>query len=225
MISAISFVHSLSQQEDPAEHPLVKRTLQGVKALLRSDDPRLPITLSMLHAMIDVASRVTDAVFACVRFKAMCALAFHVLLMVGERTESHNNLQLCHVSTTSGVDIIFAQFKHSAGIPSRHTIWPSSVSTCCPVRLFTDYLGQWGSLPGPLFLVAQGRRSLAKIFLAAVRSALALLGVDSNRFNTHSFRIGGASHLAMSGASDEQIRQLGRWSSNAFRAYIRVHNF
>jgi hypothetical protein len=108
MISAISFVHSLSQQQDPAEHPLVKSTLQGVKSLLRSDDPRLPITLSMLHAMIDVASRVTDSVFACVRFKAMCALAFHVLLRVGKLTESHN-LQLCHVSTTlSGVDIIFA---------------------------------------------------------------------------------------------------------------------
>jgi hypothetical protein len=30
MISAISFVHSLSQHQDPAEHPLVKRTLQGV---------------------------------------------------------------------------------------------------------------------------------------------------------------------------------------------------
>jgi hypothetical protein len=175
--------------------------------------------------MIDVASRVTDSVFACVRFKAKCALAFHMLLRVGELTESHN-LQLCHVSTTpSGVDIIFAQFKHSAGIPSRHTIRPSSVSTYCPVRLLTDYLGQRGSLPGPLFCSRSGAAVTRKDFLAAVRSALSLLGVDSNRFNTHSFRIGGASHLAMSEASDEQIRQLGRWSSNAFRAYIRVHNF
>ncbi|KAK6195007.1 hypothetical protein SNE40_000528 [Patella caerulea] len=38
---------------------------------------------------------------------------------------------------------------------------------------------------------------------------------------THSFRIGGASLAAHNGLSDSQIRQLGRWRSDAFRKYIR----
>ena len=39
--------------------------------------------------------------------------------------------------------------------------------------------------------------------------------------NTHSFRIGGASAAAAGGLTDSEIRTLGRWSSDAFRVYVR----
>ena len=41
------------------------------------------------------------------------------------------------------------------------------------------------------------------------------------RYKAHGFRIGAASRAAASGLSDAQIRFLGRWSSDAFKVYIR----
>ena len=39
--------------------------------------------------------------------------------------------------------------------------------------------------------------------------------------NTHSFRIGGATAAASDGISDSTIQILGRWSSDAYRRYLR----
>ena len=47
------------------------------------------------------------------------------------------------------------------------------------------------------------------------------LTVDSSRYKSHSFRIGGACHAAEKGYSDAQIRALGRWKSYAFKVYLR----
>ena len=40
-------------------------------------------------------------------------------------------------------------------------------------------------------------------------------------FRSHSFRIGAATWLASKGVLDEAIKHMGRWSSNAFKRYIR----
>ena len=41
-------------------------------------------------------------------------------------------------------------------------------------------------------------------------------------FSAHSFRIGAATSAAMLGMSDAMIRNMGRWSSNTFKRYIRI---
>lgn len=41
----------------------------------------------------------------------------------------------------------------------------------------------------------------------------------------HSMRAGGATSLALAGVPDDRIRQLGRWSSDAYEAYIRKHPY
>jgi hypothetical protein len=58
-VSAFSFVHSITQQPDPAAHPLVKRLLHGARALRSTCDTRLPITRSLLIAIIDVANQIS----------------------------------------------------------------------------------------------------------------------------------------------------------------------
>ena len=45
-------------------------------------------------------------------------------------------------------------------------------------------------------------------------------GYQPHCFNTHSLRIGAATSAAIAGASSRRIQQLGRWRSQAFRAYI-----
>ena len=51
--------------------------------------------------------------------------------------------------------------------------------------------------------------------------ARATFGLDSSRYKSHSFRIGGACHAAEKGYSDAQIRALGCWKSYAFKVYLR----
>lgn len=48
------------------------------------------------------------------------------------------------------------------------------------------------------------------------------LGAAADRLTSHSFRIGLASWMGSKGCTDEQIKQIGRWSSRAFELYTRL---
>ena len=64
-----------------------------------------------------------------------------------------------------------------------------------------------------------------KKFIKIVRQYASLTSMrpdDVDRITSHSFRAGGASDLAAGGASDEQIKHQGGWSSLCFRIYIRL---
>ena len=54
-----------------------------------------------------------------------------------------------------------------------------------------------------------------------LQRCLAYCGLDTSRYKSHSFRIGGACHTADRGYSDAQIRALGRSKSDAFKVYLR----
>jgi hypothetical protein len=47
-------------------------------------------------------------------------------------------------------------------------------------------------------------------------------GLDTMKYEGHSFRIGAATFSAECGFSDTQIRAMGRWRSDAFLKYIRI---
>lgn len=49
---------------------------------------------------------------------------------------------------------------------------------------------------------------------------LSQAGYQRDHFNTHTFRIGAATSAAVVGASSQEIKRLGRWTSHAFVAYI-----
>ena len=57
--------------------------------------------------------------------------------------------------------------------------------------------------------------------MCELQRCLAYCGLDTSRYKSHSFRIGGACHAADRGYSDGQIRALGRWKSDAFKVYLR----
>ena len=46
--------------------------------------------------------------------------------------------------------------------------------------------------------------------MCELQRCLAYCGLDTSRYKSHSFRIGGPYHAADRGYSDEQIRALGR---------------
>ncbi len=61
------------------------------------------------------------------------------------------------------------------------------------------------------------------VFVMNLRLCLDYLGWNQLPINTHSFRVGRATDLFDSKHSDSYIQEVGRWSSNAFKCYIRPH--
>ena len=93
----------------------------------------------------------------------------------------------------------------------------------CPVHALSEYMSYRGKNPGPLFLW-RGKPLSRKDFVSSLKLLLSIAGIPNERFNSHSFRIVAATSCAAKGASDAQIRQLGRWHSDAFKRYIRSPN-
>ena len=224
LMSALGFVHKLLIRPDPTNSMLVKKLLQGYRNLRGKKDNRLPITPSILISIIQASKNTIFNQFSRIRFIAMCSLAFHALLRVGEMTDSHNNLSLNSVLMDDKFLMLkFFSYKHSAGNTSTHKIEASPSSGHCPVLAMKNYLDMRGKTPGPLFIVKNGNPVSREIFAEELRNALSFTGLQHARFTSHSFRIGAASYLASIGKSDLQIQRAGRWSSRAFMAYVRIN--
>ena len=73
----------------------------------------------------------------------------------------------------------------------------------------------------PLFCFSNGRPLTRFRLLKHLRHQLQQASYHPHRFNTHSFRISGATSVVEAGASQATIQQLGRWCSQAYRCYIR----
>lgn len=54
-----------------------------------------------------------------------------------------------------------------------------------------------------------------------LRAGLAAIGRDASLYGAHSLRIGGATALAWTGASGDDIQAAGRWHSSAYLRYLR----
>jgi site-specific recombinase XerD len=103
-------------------------------------------------------------------------------------------------------------------------------SSICPIAAMKSYFAFRRAIQGhigmeeSLFIFSDGstlRRDQLTTFL---RAFLTRLGIDARLFAGHSFRIGGATELARAGAPGHIIQKMGRWSSDAFKLYIRTAN-
>ena len=223
-VSAISFVHKLLSVEDPCNSFLIKKMLQGCRKLTVTKDSRLPITPDILQKILAASEKTLSHLFARTRFKAMCTLAFCAFLRIGEMTASPNNLMFSGFRVNEGsLTLQFTSYKHSKGVASTHTLKSQPSSEYCPVRHMQQYIHLRGVKSGPLFLTESGEPVPRTVFASDLKAALDFSGLQGERYTSHSFRIGAASFMACKGASDFQIRQAGRWSSNAFLTYIRIN--
>ncbi|KAJ4945994.1 hypothetical protein JOQ06_023672, partial [Pogonophryne albipinna] len=73
----------------------------------------------------------------------------------------------------------------------------------------------------PLFLTETGKMATRFWFQKHFHYVLPILGICSEHYSSHSFRIGAASTAARLGISDQTVQVLGRWSSQAYHTYIR----
>ena len=91
-----------------------------------------------------------------------------------------------------------------------------------PAALLQEYLQTRGRVNTVLFAYMDGTPMSRAEFDLSLKQLLSFAGLSHRVFKGHSFRIGAASAAALRGESDAQIRVAGRWSSDAFRKYIRL---
>jgi hypothetical protein len=95
----------------------------------------------------------------------------------------------------------------------------------CPVRALTKWKsmnGDWPTLQ-PAFRWRSGAPLTQNEFRSILNERLeGFVENPESIFCTHSFRIGTASMLGALGYDDEDIQEVGRWSSRAFEEYLML---
>ncbi len=91
----------------------------------------------------------------------------------------------------------------------------------CPVKALLAFIVQRKAGPGPFFVDESGVALTRRSFVSEVKKALVAAGLPEQTISGHSFRIGAATAAALNGASDAEVKALGRWRSREYEGYIR----
>ena len=231
-LSAVRSYHIDWGYSDPTQNkPRLRRVLQGIhRSQGTARPPRRPITRDILGSIHRVLS-LSNSGFGALMFWSACLLAFFGLLRVSEFTTSPPFDPARHLAPT---DVEFLPGDPSPGIRLRikvsktdpvgagHCLYIGVTGThLCPVRALRSYLARCGSGAGPLFVWADRSPLTADQVNHFLRVILSRAGVVGP-FSSHSFRIGAATSAAAAGLPDHLIQTLGRWTSQAYRRYIRT---
>lgn len=165
---------------------------------------------------------------------AACCLAFFGFLRVSEFTVPgvgsydsycHLSLQDIAIDNKNNPRLLQLVLKQSKTDPFRKGVKiyiGATDSTVCPVKAVLAYLAMRGSQTGPLFITQTGKGLTRQIFSTALDSLLAELNLDTQHYNTHSFRIGAATSAMQAKIPDTYIQMMGRWQSDAYQRYIKT---
>ena len=238
-LSAVRRLQVVAGMGDPfaGSWPRLECALKGVKRAAAVSGVearvRLPVTPKILKLLRSVWSGNSSG-FDSVMLWAACCMCYFGFLRSGEVTVpslkeydggahlSEGDVSLDSVKSPKMVQV---RVKQSKTDPFRKGVMVYLGRTggeLCPVAAVSAYLAVRGRAPGP-FLVFKGGEPLSReIFVRRVRAALREVGVDSDKYAGHSFRIGAASTAAAVGVEDSLIQTLGRWKSSAYLSYVRV---
>lgn len=233
-LSAVSFVHKVANKPDPTQHFIVRKLLIGAAKLSPRTDIRLPVLIPELKKLLASTSNVTASMYHSVMLKAMYLLAFHAFLRPGEFTvRGTTSPHLIHLkniqflpsrSKCTAMSLAFHTFKHSqAQKPFTLRIPAKPKNSLCPVLALINYLAIRPSQPGPLFMFQDLSPIPRSFFSSHLSKSLVWSGLDPKSYKPHSFRIGAATEAAQQGVPEHKIRLMGRWHSDAYKRYIRVH--
>ena len=239
-MSAIAYMHTKDDFDDPTDCPSIKMALQGAQIREPSSGrgELQPINKQLLHSILDCAPFLVDNQYDRFLIKALFLTTYYACLRAGEivtSVKTDHTLTLSQiVKHKSSYGIRFESYKHSksckdsADSNSRLPLYiVSSVpgSKYCPVVALYDFLKIRGKGAGPIFVDKHGKNIKRDLLAKWIKSGVELCNRSPANYNTHSIRIGRATQLADEGYSDEAIRTTGRWKSNAFKKYIRRSEF
>ena len=193
---------------------------------------RLPITPTILTAIRNSLEQ--HHCFDNTMLWAACCVGFFGFMRCGEFTvptpsaydsQKHLSVKDIAVDSHSHPTMVAITLRHSKTdqLGKGTTIHlGKTAASICPVAALLQYLAIRPPGDGHLFITEQGIPLTKALFIQRVKDALGQAGMDTSRYKGHSFRIGAATTAAASGLNEGVIKTLGRWSSSAYQAYIRM---
>ena len=194
---------------------------------------RLPITPVILFGIKQQwAHRASE--YDIIMYWAVVCMAFFGFFRLGEiilpTEESYN--PCLHISAgdvrldnTADPSVIQIHLKRSKTDQYGHRTMVylgRSSNALCPIAAISAFMVVRGASPGPFFMKQDGTPLSKQTVIKQVQKAISAMGVNPEAYTGHSFRIGAATAAAHHGLQDSTIQMLGRWTSDAFRAYIHT---
>ena len=236
-VSALAFINKLYGINDQHSHFVILKMLEGYRRTANTPDSRLPITLDILHRLIDAVPHIGLSHFNQTLIKAMQLLAFHAFLRIGEMTIRSSGDTLSHPimaadctinftnGTPSSLDLNIHNSKHNMGRTFHINILSTS-NIYCPVMAMHSYLSLAKPAGGTLFQFSDATPVSRNFFANSLKKCLIYANINPNSYKSHSFRIGAATEaVSKLKLSDHDVQRLGRWKSNAVKNYIRVPSY
>jgi hypothetical protein len=217
---------------DARRSRLVAHTLQGCKRRLSQ-----PITRKAPLSRTDIekalASPMLTGSYNDALFAAMLLTGFETLQRLdkltwpdSKRHQSYRHVAMRHtlvITQDSATYLLPHQKNHSLATGNLVVLRRRGSSHFDPLSIFTTYLtqrdGRFAYRP-ELWVTEEGAVPTRRWFLTRLRRFF-----PDDSISGHSLRAGGATALAASGVAPDLIRAAGRWSSDEFNKYIRVHPY
>jgi hypothetical protein len=211
------------------KHPLIVKTLIGCKKMHAKNVARKRrisrADLMMLASTLTAATSHDDILFLC-----LTTTAFHGLMRLSElvwpdstKLQDYRKVILRHSVTITPAAFEFTLPGHKANrlFEGSTILIRSTNTTDNPLSPFQRYLSSRDSTfpyHPELWLRRNGSIPTRSWFLSRFRKFF-----PDKRFSGHSLRAGGATDLANNGVPHYLIQSIGRWSSDAFKIYLRNH--
>ena len=234
--SVKSYLSGLVQQLEP-DYPsvravrntrLVVKVMKGcMKTRGQAVRRKLPLTFGDLlfvnHKFIS-SNIHNDLLFA-----TLLVTGFHGLLRLGELTFPDSSYLRDWRKVTKRSSLVILNHQYEFFLPGHKAdrffegnkvLIGSFSSSFDPFPIFHRYISSRDRLfpaASPLWLTAAGNVPTRSFFMSRFRK------IFPKSFAGASMRAGGATHLASLHTPPEIIRAVGRWSSDAWEIYIRVH--
>ncbi|MEW8547621.1 MAG: tyrosine-type recombinase/integrase [Candidatus Thiodiazotropha sp.] len=229
-IAAICYQHKLRNWPDPSAYFLVKKLLEGCKRLRYSKDTRIPITRKVLGVICEKLPSITFSLYEASLFRAVYCLAYFGLFRVSELVVTNMSrscaLHFADMHLENSMQALTIRMRktktHQAGPPFYIRLPCDGNTNICCVHRMHEYIRVRGTGDGFLFRHRDGSPLTRAQFSGVLSKVLHVAGLSSGRYRPHSFRIGRASELAVQNVPEESIKLMGRWTSGAYRRYLRL---
>ena len=226
-LAGIRLWHIENKVEHKCGDPLLKLLCSGIKREqdVSTSDTRHPITADVLARLFEGIENSSWSDWDKDMFQATMSLAFHGFLSPTQATWNPA-INLFPKDIKVSDSQLLVTIKSSKTDPFRkgqQIALGASHTKVCPIRSMHRYWQHRRKIPHnlPLFVLDNGGFLTREKLVSTLKELLQELGMEASHFSTHSFRIGATTTAARIGIPDSLIQQLGRWSSDVYRRYIR----
>ena len=197
--------------------------LKGVSNSQEQINVRLPISLDILQHMVVALGMVAANPYDVALYMAVLSAGFFGLLCPGEMVYPEHALLASniYISSSKVVCLLPTSKAYKGPVPQSIHLYKQP-NIACPVAAFAKYAKARSSQGGQFFIKVDGT-PITNLDLANIFKRLSqFLNLPYHHFKPHSLRIGSSTHLHLSGVPVHKIKEIGCWSSDAFKKYKHV---